>query len=162
MRKNTDDYNDNEKYIRRGCLLSIVIASLGWIAVALLLSSCCTCKPVVVGNDRDSTATHTEWRIDTIKEVDSVFVSVKEKGDTVWQETYKYKYIYKYRDVAVHDTTVVVEEKTIEVPVEVEKQVPRKKTWFEQTQIYGFWLLLALWGIKYRAKIFKVGRKMLE
>ena len=156
MRKNTNDYNDNERYIRKGCLLSIVIASLGWIAVALLLSSCCTCRQMPVSNDKDSTNVHTEWRIDTLIERDSVFVSVKEKGDTVWLERVQYKYVYKYRDVAVHDTTIVVEEKTVEVPVEVEKQVPRKKSWFEQTQIYGFWLLLALWGLKYRKKIVRL------
>lgn len=141
-----------------GCFVPVLMA----IAIALALGSCCTCKQVPVSNDRDSTGWHTEWRIDTLKEVDSVFVSVREKGDTVWMTTYKYKYIYKTRDVEVHDTTTVVEKVTVEVPVEVAKEVPRKKGWFEKTQQYGFWLLLALWGFKYRNRLIKSGMKFLE
>ncbi len=141
-----------------GCCVPVLMA----IAIALALGSCCTCKQVPVSNDRDSTALHYEWQIDTIREVDSVFVSVKEKGDTVWMTTYKYKYIYKTRDVEVHDTTTVVEKVMVEVPVEVVKEVPRKKSWFDKTQQYGFWLLLALWGFKYRNRILKAGMKFLE
>ena len=60
--------------------------------------------------------------------------------------------------VEVHDTTTVVEKETIEVPVEVVKEVPRKKSWFDKTQQYGFWLLITLWGIKYRKKLLKLLR----
>lgn len=141
-----------------GCFLPMLVMAI----ILLLFNGCCTCKKVAVGSDKDSTALHYEWQIDTIREVDSVFVSVREKGDTVWIEKYKYKYRYKTRDVEVHDTTTVVEKVTVEVPVEVVKEVPRKKGWFEKTQQYGFWLLLALWGFKYRNRLIKSGMKFLE
>lgn len=145
----------NRQMASGGCCVPMLVAI---VAVLLCFGSCCTCKKVVVGNDRDSTAVHYEWQIDTIREIDSVFVSVREKGDTVWIEKYKYKYRYKTRDVEVHDTTTVVEKETIEVPVEVVKEVPRKKSWFDKTQQYGFWMLLSLWGIKYRKKLLKLLR----
>lgn len=135
-----------------GCCVPMLMAI---VAVLVCFGSCCTCKKAVVSNDRDSAAVHNEWQIDTIREVDSVFVSVKEKGDTVWMEKYKYKYIYKTRDMEVHDTTTVVERVTVEVPVEVVKEVPRKKSWFERTQIVGFWVMLALLGIRYRKRVLK-------
>ena len=128
----------NRQMAQGGCFapaLFIVVA----MAITIAMGSCCTCKHVVVGNDRDSTNVHTEWRIDTLKEVDSVFVSIREKGDTVWMEKYKYKYVYKYRDVAVHDTVTMTE--TVEVPVEVVKEVPRKKSWFEKMYLLKDYLL---------------------
>lgn len=63
--------------------------------------------------------------------------------------------------VEVHDTTTV-ERVTVEVPVEVVKEVPRKKSWFDKTQQYGFWLFLALWGIKYRKKLLALSGKLLR
>lgn len=150
----------NRQMASGGCCVPMMLMAI--VAVLLCLGSCCTCKKAVVSDDRDSTALHYEWQIDTIKEVDSVFVSVREKGDTVWVEKYKYKYRYKTRDVEVHDTTTVVERVTVEVPVEVAKEVPRKKSWFDKTQQYGFWLLLALWGIKYRKKLIALSGKLLR
>lgn len=136
----------NRQIASSGCCVPVLMAIA--LAITMAMASCCTCKQVPVVSDRDSTGWHTEWKADTIKEVDSVFVSVKEKGDTVWMTTYKYKYIYKTRDVEVHDTVSVVEKETIEVPVDVVKEVPRKRSWFEKTEMIGFWVLLALWGIK--------------
>lgn len=141
-----------------GCFLPMLVMAV----ILLLNSGCCTCKPTPIVVDKDSTGWHSEWQIDTIREIDSVFVHIKEKGDTVWMTTYKYKYLYKTRDVEVHDTTTVVEKVPVEVPVEVVKEVPRKKSWFEKTQQYGFWLLLALWGFKYRNRLLKAGMKFLE
>lgn len=125
-----------------------------------LFAGCCTCKPVAVSNDRDSTATHTELHTDTFIERDSVFVSVREKGDTVWMERLQYKYVYKYRDVAVHDTVMQAVTETVEVPVEVVREVPRCLPWWEKAEAWGFWLLLAAWGWHYRAKIAAITRRL--
>ena len=141
-----------------GCFMPLFVV----VVILLLFCGCCTCKPTQIVIDKDSTGWHSEWQIDTIREVDSVFVSIREKGDTVWMEKYKYVYRYKTRDVEVHDTTTIVEKETVEVPVEVVKEVPRKKSWFDKTQQYGFWLLLAIWGFKYRNRILKAGMKFLE
>lgn len=120
-------------------------------ALCLAFAGCCTCKPTAVTND--STGWHTEWRTDTVREVDSVFVSVKEKGDTVWLTTYKYKYRYLTHEVEVHDTVTVTQTETVVQTVEVEK--PRK--WLEVLAqavgilaltlgtIIGLWLLVKQW-----------------
>lgn len=165
MEKDEKDTSKEDALVQlaaQGCLLEIVAFIATAIIAVICLTSCCTCKPTPIYNDRDSTGTHYEWKIDTIKEVDSVFVSIREKGDTVYVDKYKYVYRYKTREVEVHDTTTVVEKETVEVPVDVVKEVPRKKSWFDKTQQYGFWLLLALWGVRYRNRILKAGMKFLE
>ena len=111
-----------------GCLMPSLC-----LVLAIIVVGCCACKQLPVTIGTDSTTAHTEWRIDTIKEMDSVFVSVKEKGDTVRVETYKYKYVYRYRDVAVHDTVTIVEDRAVEVPVEVEVEKPL--SWWQRVSI---------------------------
>ena len=118
-----------------------------------LFAGCCTCKPTPAVNDRDSTGWHTEWRTDTVREIDSVFVSVKEKGDTIRITEYRYKYRYLTHEVEVHDTVTVTQTETVTQTVEVEK--PRK--WWEMLAqavgiltltlgtIIGLWVLVKHW-----------------
>lgn len=62
---------------------------------------------------------------------DSIFVRdsvhIKEKGDTVFVDKYK----YVYRNIIKTDTFFVMRTDSIQVPIPVEK----KRTWWEQTKI---------------------------
>lgn len=52
----------------------------------------------------------------------------------------------EYRDSIVYKTKTVIETKT--------EQVPRELTWWQHTQIHGFWVILFIFVIVYRKKIF--------
>lgn len=62
-------------------------------------------------------------KVDSIKEVDSVFVNTYIKGDTIFQD--KYKYVYRYKDKLRIDTMLVerVDSVYIENPIMIEKQL---------------------------------------
>lgn len=62
-------------------------------------------------------------KVDSIKEVDSVFVNTYIKGDTIFQD--KYKYVYRYKDKLRIDTMLVerVDSVYIEKPIMIEKQL---------------------------------------
>ena len=76
----------------------------------------------------------TKVKVDSIKEVDSVYVNTYIKGDTIYQD--KYKYVYRYKDKVRVDTlwvfgidSVVVDStKTITITKEVEKPL----TWWQK------------------------------
>ena len=76
----------------------------------------------------------TKVKVDSIKEVDSVYINTYIKGDTIYQD--KYKYVYRYKDKVRVDTlwvfgidSVVVDStKTITITKEVEKPL----TWWQK------------------------------
>lgn len=51
----------------------------------------------------------------------------------------------EYRDSIVYRTKTVIETKT--------EQIPRELTWWQNTQIYSFWVILFIFVIVYRKKI---------
>lgn len=67
-------------------------------------------------------------KVDSIKEVDSVFVNTYIKGDTIFQD--KYKYVYRYKDKLRIDTMLVerIDSVCIEKPIMIEKQL----TWWQK------------------------------
>ena len=69
-------------------------------------------------------------KVDSIKEVDSVFVNTYVKGDTIYQD--KYKYVYRYQDKLRVDTMLVerVDSVYIEKPIMIEKQL----SWWQKTK----------------------------
>jgi hypothetical protein len=67
---------------------------------------------------------------DSIYRHDSIYI--REKGDTVWMERYK----YVYRDKVVHDTMYVNQTDTIREPYPVEKELTR---WQQMKLELGGW-----------------------
>ena len=69
-------------------------------------------------------------KVDSIKEVDSVFVNTYIKGDTIFQD--KYKYVYRYKDKLRVDTMLVerIDSVYIEKPIMIEKQL----SWWQKTK----------------------------
>lgn len=78
---------------------------------------------------------------------DSVHVSEKTEGDTVWLEVSKWH--TKYVEKVVHDTTYIATHDTIPMPypVEVIKEVEKELNWRERIQMgvgeFAMWLLLS-------------------
>jgi hypothetical protein len=65
----------------------------------------------------------TKVKVDSVKEVDSVFINTYIKGDTLFQD--KYKYVYRYKDKLRIDSIFVerVDSFYIEKPIMIEKQL---------------------------------------
>ena len=107
----------------------------------LLLVSCAGCSPKIVERivvQHDTTTVHHR---DTTFRRDSVYIREWMKGDTVYIEKYKDRYIFRdrWRDSVsvreVHDTTAV--------EVKVEKNL----SWAQKAKIGAFpWLVLAVIG----------------
>ena len=97
----------------------------------------------------------TKVKVDSIKEVDSVFVNTYIKGDTIFQD--KYKYVYRYKNKLRIDSIFVerVDSVYIEKPIMIEKQL----SWWQKFKqdiggmAIGIVLILFLY---FAYKIFKV------
>jgi hypothetical protein len=109
--------------------------------LVLLLAVCASCSPKIVERivvQHDTTTVHHR---DTTFRRDSVYIREWMKGDTVFIEKYKDRYIFRdrWRDSVsvreVHDTTAV--------EVKVEKPL----SWAQKAKIGAFpWLVLAVIG----------------
>lgn len=111
------------------------------VLVLLAAVLCAGCSPKIIERvvvQRDTTVVHHR---DSVFTKDSVYIREWMKGDTVYVDRFRDRYIYKdrWRDsIQVreqHDTT------TVEVKVE------RQLTWGQKAKIGAFpWILLALIG----------------
>ena len=109
----------------------------------LLLVACAGCSPKIVERivvQHDTTTVHHR---DTTYRRDSVYIREWMRGDTVYVDRFRDRYVFRdrWRDSVsvreVHDTTAVVE-------VKVEKSL----SWAQKAKIKAFpWLLLASIGL---------------
>ena len=77
--------------------------------LAILFTSCKVCEPIIKTEYRDSV--RTEYRRDSVRLVDSVFVDRWRENDTVFIN--KTKYCYLYRDI-LHTDTITIDNSTTE------------------------------------------------
>lgn len=100
----------------------------------LVMTSCTTPKPVVLERiiNKTDTLYKTNYKADTFRVHDSIYVESHAVGDTI----YKTKNVYKWRDrVSVKTDTIyksILRADSIPVPVPVE----HKATWWERTQMH--------------------------
>lgn len=136
---------------------AIIIGSMLHILL-LVMTSCTTQKPVVLERviNKTDTLYKTNYKADTFRVHDSIYVESYAVGDTI----YKTKNVYKWRDrVSVKTDTIyksILRADSIPVPVPVE----HKATWWERTQIFAgkiavvavvlFAIALLLWLIHRR------------
>lgn len=93
------------------------------ILLSIILGGCTSTKYVEVPVDRVSIEYRDRVSIDTVYRGDSIII--REKGDTVFLE--KYKYVYKVREL--RDTVNVTDTITVVQTVEITKEVNKLYTW---------------------------------
>lgn len=111
------------------------------ILLGILLSGCALTKYVEVPVDRVKIEYRDRVSIDTLYRTDSIII--KEKGDTVFLE--KYKYIYRVKEIK--DTVNVTDTLTVVKTVEVTKEVNKLHNWQVGLMILGG-ATIALGGYK--------------
>ena len=118
------------------------------ILLGILLSGCAATKYVEVPVDRVKIEYRDRVSIDTIYRNDSTII--REKGDTVFLE--KYKYIYRVKELK--DTINVTDTITVVKTVEVTKEVNKLHNWQTILVILGG-ASVALYGYKL-IKLFRI------
>lgn len=128
---------------------------LGWketllviVAVALLgyFLTSCSRRVLPIENTRTEWRDHTEWRdrlrIDSIYIHDSVYVSERQAGDTI----YKDKVVYRNRERVVHDTINAGRVDSVRVVQTITKrvEVPAQLTAWQSMRLKAFAPLLAI------------------
>lgn len=111
------------------------------ILLGILLSGCALTKYVEVPVDKVKIEYRDRVSIDTLYRTDSIII--KEKGDTIFLE--KYKYIYRVKEIK--DTVNVTDTLTVVKPVEVTKEVNKLYNWQVGLMILGG-VAIALGGYK--------------
>lgn len=101
------------KYIRILAVVYLII----WAFVAL--AGCSRVQYVPVPSVRHDTAYINRVERDSVFRYDSIYV--RDKGDTVYLEKYKYLFV----DKLVHDTLYINQNDSVRVPYPVEKQLTR-------------------------------------
>jgi hypothetical protein len=103
----------------------------------VVLSGCKTAQPTIVERHTTDTVRLVSNTRDSIYVHDSIWVTAT--GDTVKIERWRTKYIERMS----HDTIYQSKTDTIPVPYPVEKEVPAKLTWWQQTRMgIGTWALI--------------------
>ena len=111
----------------------IFVTSRKWLCIILLTLAIWSCKSgryIPVETVRTDSIYINQVQRDSIYRHDSIYI--REKGDTVWMERYK----YVYRDKVVHDTMYVNRTDTIREPYPVEKELTR---WQQMKLELGGW-----------------------
>ena len=103
------------------------------LAVLLLAASC---SPRIIEHVRTEVVYRDRVQKDSLYFRDSVFISEKVKGDTVYIDRFKYRYIYK--DKYQTDTLICEVHDTTSVEVKVEKSL----SLCQKTKIDAFWWLI--------------------
>lgn len=111
------------------------------IFLVFIAISCGTTKVIEVPIDRVRTEYIDRHSIDTVIKNDSIII--RDKGDTVFLE--KYKYLYRY--INKTDTFIKIDTLTKTITVEVTKEVNKLKNWQMGLMILGG-IALAFGGYK--------------
>lgn len=124
--------------------------------LTILLAGCKTKTMVItVPEFRTDTCFITKEQRDSIWLHDSIYVSEKQKGDTIylWQERWHTKYIEKN----VHDTTYISKTDSVPVPYPVPEYVEKQLSWWQVTRItVGTLAMIAMlvWCVWQGAKLY--------
>ena len=118
-----------------------------FIILASFLSACTTTKYVTVAEYHTDTLYVTKHQRDSIH--------VRDRGDTVWIERWHTKYVERLRT----DTLIEHRADTVAVPVEVEVEVPRQLTWWQQTRIHAGDMLFVLLAAAAAFAVWRLKRK---
>ena len=106
-------------------------------SIGLLELLTVACSTRIIGHVRTEVVYRDRVQKDSLYFRDSVFISEKVKGDTVYIDRFKYRYIYK--DKYQTDTLIREVHDTTSVEVKVEKPLSARKS----AKLGAFWWLVA-------------------
>ena len=127
-----------------------------FVAAVLLGTAICSCrsvKYVPVETVRHDTLYINKVRRDSIVKYDSVHV--REKGDTVWLEKYRYLFVDKWRT----DTLYVNHTDSVQVPYPVERELTRWQRFRMEVGGFTFFALVALALVAVGWLVYRARRK---
>ena len=121
---------------------------------AAMLSSCKVKERVVtVIEHRTDTLQITKQQRDSIWMHDSVYVTEKQRGDTVWIEVARWNTRYVTRET--HDTLYQATHDSVPVPYTVPEYVEKQLTWWQRTKMAAggvFMWLIVIVGLAWIVK----------
>lgn len=111
--------NYDKRAIQRG--VAVLIFYVLVLAILSFLPSCTSVKYVPVETVRIDTLRQHTIRIDSIKQIDSVYVREYMRGDTIYKEKTKlvYRDRIKQQTDTVKETKILTQEKVVEVEKEL-------------------------------------------
>ena len=149
------ELNDTER-MGIGCVsvLSVIAGIILGLLLCALLSGCTTTKYVPVIEHRTDTVRITQHQRDSLYFCDSIYTIVRTEGDTVYQQTDRWRIRYVERTRT--DTLYQSKHDSIPVPYEVTKEVPAPLTWWQQARLHLANVVLYLLLIILLWKIYKM------
>lgn len=108
----------------------------------MLLAGCKTTKYVYVPEVHTDTVMITKQQRDSIWLHDSIFVSEKQKGDTIYLQLERWH--TKYVEKELHDTIYQSKVDSVAYPVEVIKEVKKDLSWWQKTRMHLGELMLVI------------------
>lgn len=138
----------------------------------MMATGCCPCRKAAVPTVRDSVRIETQVRTEYVKDTVIIEVPTEEKAQTVRDTTSHLETSFAESDAAItpdgalrHTLRNKPQNKPVEAEtkvvyrdsiiyrdrVKIERvEVERDLTWWQQTRLYGFWILLAAaaWSLR--------------
>lgn len=138
--------NDKERMMA-GCMQGVAFVLMIIFALALcaLFGSCTTTKYVPVPEYHTDTLRVVQHERDSIYLSDSIYVNDFVREDTVYRTVERWH--TQYRDRWRTDTIYKSKTDSIPYPVEVEKEVPARLTWWQQTRLHLANIVLVVLGL---------------
>ena len=112
------------------------------LAAITCLCGCKTTKYVYVPEVRTDTLVITKQQRDSIWMHDSIYVSEKQKGDTIYLQLERWH--TKYVEKELHDTIYQSKTDSVAVPYPVEVKVEKALSWWQKTRIHLGEVMLGL------------------
>lgn len=127
--------NDDER-MKAGCLhvVHFIAATIVAMLLCALLGSCTITKYVPVIEHHTDTLRITQHQRDSLYFCDSIYTIVRTEGDTVYQQTDRWRIRYVERTRT--DTIYQSRTDSIPVPYPVIKEVPGRLTWWQKAWMY--------------------------
>ena len=126
------------------------------LAAITCLCGCKTTKYVYVPEVRTDTLVITKQQRDSIWMHDSIYVSEKQKGDTIYLQLERWH--TKYVEKELHDTIYQSKTDSVAVPYPVEVKVEKALSWWQKTRIHLGEVMLGLLLIAVGYGVYKLRR----
>lgn len=152
-----DDLTPDE-HLAAGCFRigCYALAFILWLLLCWVFSGCSTPKQLTTTIRQTTTDTIYKTKVerDSIFRHDSIFVNVYQRGDTIFKE--HTRWLTRWRDRLLIDTVYQSRTDTLTLYREVTREVERRLSWWQRTQMYigDMALILLIVLVLYKLKKF--------